>query len=629
MRDGNHNLKISLKTLSGFEYKPEVKNKSGSKLTVMDDNGNILHEGEFKSFTANFMRLLYGNMCGSGTVTATDLNGDSSAIDGYPNVKMHFAGGSGKQKFGIGVGSGSTAVSNADNNLTWVAGLTYNNVVLGTPAIDGSTVRLDITREISNSSGSTKTLYEAGLICGAEDDVEDNILIARDLVSVELLNGKKSTWRYTITVDFDGTTGGFVRNFLDSLIIQWTRATASASFSKRSEHTSVVFDNKMWVIGGSMGGFTTFSDVWYSSDGATWTRATASAPFSGRRLHTSVVFDNKMWVIGGRDGYYYPGDVWYSSDGATWTQATASAPFSGRQGHTSVVFDNKMWVIGGHNGYANRNDVWYSSDGVTWTQATASASFSKRRGHTSVVFDNKMWVIGGRDGSSNLNDVWYSSDGVTWTQATASAPFSGRQGHTSVVFDNKMWVIGGNGVGSTYFNDVYSSPDGITWTRVLSDGHTQWSKRYGHQCLVFDSKMWIIGGYGANGDLNDVWNNRKQLESISTDDTLGIIVGTSDAAFSSTDTALTAKISHGTASGELEYGAFPDSLYTVEPATNGSKTTMTLARRFENSSGGSVTIKEVGIMSVNGLLCRIIPATPIVIENGASEIIAITFESEV
>jgi hypothetical protein len=189
-----------------------------------------------------------------------------------------------------------------------------------------------------------------------------------------------------------------------------------------------------------------------------------------------------------------------------------------------------------------------------------------------------------------------------------------------------MWIIGGYNVDN--LNDVYSSPDGITWTRVLSDGHAQWSRRFRHQCLVFDSKMWIIGGYSVD-NLNDVWNNRKQLESISTDDTLGIIVGTSDTAFSSTDTALTAKISHGTASGELEYGAFPDSLYTVEPATNGSKTTMTLARRFENSSGGSVTIKEVGIMSVNGLLCRIIPATPIVVENGASEIITITFESEV
>jgi hypothetical protein len=34
-------------------------------------------------------------------------------------------------------------------------------------------------------------------------------------------------------------------------------------------------------------------------------------------------------------------------------------------------------------------------------------------------------------------------------------------------------------------------------------------------------------------------------------------------------------------------------------------------------------------MSVNGLLCRFVPSAPIVVENGASEIITITFESEV
>jgi hypothetical protein len=32
---------------------------------------------------------------------------------------------------------------------------------------------------------------------------------------------------------------------------------------------------------------------------------------------------------------------------------------------------------------------------------------------------------------------------MDWTQATDSAGWSGRCNHTSVVFDNKMWVIGG------------------------------------------------------------------------------------------------------------------------------------------------------------------------------------------
>ena len=182
-------------------------------------------------------------------------------------------------------------------------------------------------------------------------------------------------------------------------------------------------------------------------------------PFSDHLLHTSVVFDNKMWVIGGAAGAV-KNDVWYSSNGVTWTQATGAAAFSARHSHTSVVFDNKMWVIGGYyTGSVRLNDVWYSSNGVTWTQATGAAAFSPRYGHTSVVFDNKMWVIGGGGApgvnTDYRNDVWYSSDGVMWTQATGAAAFSGRYNHTSVVFDNKMWAIGG--VAGKSKNDVWLS----------------------------------------------------------------------------------------------------------------------------------------------------------------------------
>jgi hypothetical protein len=190
----------------------------------------------------------------------------------------------------------------------------------------------------------------------------------------------------------------------------------------------------------------------------TWTQATANAGWSARYTHASVVFDNKMWVMGGcndNDSNFY-NDVWYSSNGVTWTQATANAGWSVRAVHTSVIFDNKMWVMGGFDFSGNwENDVWYSTNGVNWIQATANAGWSARFGHTSVVFDNKMWVMGGEDNTSNRNDVWYSTDGVNWTQATASAGWSARFVHTSVVFNNKMWVIGGGGDG--YGNDVWYS----------------------------------------------------------------------------------------------------------------------------------------------------------------------------
>jgi hypothetical protein len=286
--------------------------------------------------------------------------------------------------------------------------------------------------------------------------------------------------------------------------VNWTQATANAGWSARDGHTSVVFDNKMWVIGGiSAGGYR--NDVWYSSDGVNWTRATTNAGWSARFAHTSVVFDNKMWVMGGYDGGGYRNDVWYSSDGVNWTQATVNAGWTARWFPTSVVFDNKIWVIGGYF----TNDIWYSTDGVNWTQATANAGWSARQTHTSVVYDNKMWVMGGADIMRNYkNDVWYSMSkgNMDWTQATANAGWSARVRHRSVVYDNKIWVIGGydGSYGGSCKNDVWYSTDGVSWTQATANA--SWSARAYHTTVVFDNKMWVIGGWmGGSNRINDVW----------------------------------------------------------------------------------------------------------------------------
>ncbi|NUM36764.1 MAG: hypothetical protein HUU50_19650 [Candidatus Brocadiae bacterium] len=104
----------------------------------------------------------------------------------------------------------------------------------------------------------------------------------------------------------------------------------------------------------------------YGQVGKDWFQASTSAPT--RQQHTSVVFDDKIWIIGGDDtNGSYLNDVWSSSDGINWTQVTAHASWPARQQHTSVLFDDKIWIIGGSDGVTTRlNDVWYSSDGVNY-----------------------------------------------------------------------------------------------------------------------------------------------------------------------------------------------------------------------------------------------------------------------
>jgi len=284
--------------------------------------------------------------------------------------------------------------------------------------------------------------------------------------------------------------------------INWIQVTDSAAFSPRFGHTSVVFNNKMWIIGGcdDIEGYK--NDVWSSSDGVTWTKATDSTGFTPRYMLASVVFDNKMWVIGGMSSSGDKNDVWYSVDGTNWIEANTSAAFGPRSSFSTTVFNNRMWVIGGLMG-SLKNDVWSSSDGVNWLQVTDSAAFSPRYDFTSVVFNSRVWVIGGcDDGGGYRNDVWSSPDGIVWTRSTESAAFSSRWGLTSVAFNNKIWVIGG--YTEFYKNDIWSSSDGVTWTEP--PGPFIFSPRYGHSSVVFNNKIWVIGGEDHyDGLKNDVW----------------------------------------------------------------------------------------------------------------------------
>ena len=328
----------------------------------------------------------------------------------------------------------------------------------------------------------------------------------------------------------------------------WEQATGSAAWSDSEGHTSLVYDNKMWVLGGNAG--SRRNDVWHSTDGVNWEQATASAGWSARASHTSLAYDNKMWVLGGFDVIERKNDVWYSTDGVNWVQATADAAWSGRDNHTSLVYDNKMWVLGGYDG-SHKNDVWYSTNGINWVQVIGNADWSGRYGHTSLVYDNKMWVIGGND-FIRENDVWYSIDGINWVQVTGDAGWSSREFHTSLIYDNKMWVLGGND--GSYKNDVWYSTDGINWEQATASA--DWSDRNSHTSLVYDNRMWLLGGDDGNNK-NDVWFTFIQ-----------------DSTNNGIELALGEKVNSLLAADEKEYYSLQLSSGSYQIATEGSTNTL-------------------------------------------------------
>jgi hypothetical protein len=192
-------------------------------------------------------------------------------------------------------------------------------------------------------------------------------------------------------------------------------------------------------------------------------------------------------------------------DGIAWTQETTGLPW--RYDAGVVVFQGRLWLLGGSGG-GQWNDVWSSPDGVNWVQETAAAGWSPRSRHSASVFNGKMWVLGGYFNPFNppgpyivYNDVWSSTDGVNWTQEVAAAAWSARSEHSTVVFDNRLWVVGGS-----VDNDVWSSTDGISWT--LETPVAPWPLRFLHGTEVFNNRIWMFGGTGVGDPIyNDVWSS--------------------------------------------------------------------------------------------------------------------------
>ncbi len=294
-----------------------------------------------------------------------------------------------------------------------------------------------------------------------------------------------------------------------TFINTWKKAAVSSdALNARTGHSSVVFDEKMWVIGGYTYG-EVFKDVKYSTDGSNWNVATEDAAFGEIYGHSTVVFDDKMWIIGGWNGTENRQDVWFSSDGTSWSLATEEAAFPGRVGHKSVVFKDKMWVMGGRVRNDGKSlgdffgDVWFSTDGVNWSMATESADFGERSEHALVVYDNKMWIIGGVGPGVWYNDAWYSEDGSNWTKTTNTVLDDPMQDHIVIVFDDSLYLV-------SPVSESFSS-DGVEWTSVVQrvPSRSIYNYTFGMKDdftgLAYKGKMWVIAGIDDQLRTQDVF----------------------------------------------------------------------------------------------------------------------------
>ncbi len=86
----------------------------------------------------------------------------------------------------------------------------------------------------------------------------------------------------------------------EETIPNWEQVTRQAAWQARDSQGEVVFDDKLWVLGGWFNSYAAPPrDVWSSADGKDWKLVTQQAPWKHSDLPMTLVFRDKMWLMGG------------------------------------------------------------------------------------------------------------------------------------------------------------------------------------------------------------------------------------------------------------------------------------------------------------------------------------------
>ncbi len=166
----------------------------------------------------------------------------------------------------------------------------------------------------------------------------------------------------------------------------WVLVSEKASWNSGKIQMTQVLNDKLYI---SVSDNISPDQIWSTFDGVNWTRE-VDAPFGVRVNYSSIVFNDKLYIIGGKENILsqYKNDVW-SFDGTAWNQIATTTEFSPREALSSFVSDNKIYIFGGRSstirGFTNYNDIWSSSDGVNWTQINLSINNISTRGFSSIV----------------------------------------------------------------------------------------------------------------------------------------------------------------------------------------------------------------------------------------------------
>lgn len=220
--------------------------------------------------------------------------------------------------------------------------------------------------------------------------------------------------------------------------------------------------------------------------------------------HCSIVFQDKVWIIGGKSQFNMTlSEVdCYDLITGQWKDEVPDL-INPRFNASAVVYRDKIFVFGGGGFFQNKlkSVEYFDMQTSTWHEFTEMNY--EREGMTSVVLNDTLYVIGGTSGNGLLT---VPLDVVEfWDEASSSWKISDkwrlqtpRVAMQSLVIDDMVFTLGGVSVAPLNQLEVYRSSGGAQWLTPSPRA------RFYFAGVAAGDTIFSFGGYGIEGTLDSI-----------------------------------------------------------------------------------------------------------------------------
>jgi len=187
-----------------------------------------------------------------------------------------------------------------------------------------------------------------------------------------------------------------------------------------------------------------------------------------------------------------------------WKNVTTAADFPQGYNYPVFVWGNKM--------VAMNNGTWTSADGKTWTRSPLPESGLNSAYQKYVQFNGAIYALGSMTGNYEGFKIHTKTlrtrDLETWETLAESTNLPRRVFYGAVVYNDRMWMLGGFD-GKNYLNDVWNSSDGVHWEKVADKA--DWSPRTMGVVVATTDGITILGGGVIDGEKEINPNSEKEV----------------------------------------------------------------------------------------------------------------------